>query len=78
MPKARVTKRPVDLVSSHDHEEEERGMLLCDDEPDGLSMPYSSSGQGIPTLPFRRLRPEENLVYYDEIIPDVNRNYYEY
>ena len=75
----RDTKRPVDLVSSHDDEDNEGPSLLCDDEPTGLEMPHSSTGLGQPTLPFRPLRPGENVLYYEETIPYVDRNeYFEY
>jgi hypothetical protein len=46
--------------------------LLCDDEPEGLTVPHSSTGLGAPTLPFK-LKPGETLVYYDEFIPDPDQ-----
>ena len=76
MAKPRDTKRPVDLVSSHDDDEDDAGTLLSDDEPEGLSEPHYSTGLGQPTLPFRPLRPGENLLYYEETIPDIDRNEY--
>ena len=75
MGKTRDTKRPVDLVSSHDEDEDAFPMLLSDDEPDGLTVPHSSTGLGGPTLPFR-LKPGENLLYWEEYIPDIDRNQY--
>jgi hypothetical protein len=75
MGKPRNTKRNVDLVSSHDDEDNDGPSLLCDDEPEGLSVPHSSTGLGGPTLPFR-LKPGENLLYWEEYIPDVDRNEY--
>jgi hypothetical protein len=76
MAKTRDTKRPVDLVSSHDDDENNDGpSLICDDEPEGLSVPHSSTGLGTHTLPFK-LRPGENLLYYEEYIPDIDRNEY--
>jgi hypothetical protein len=72
----RDTKRNVDLVSSHDGDEDNDGpSLLCDDEPTGIEMPHSSTGLVQPTLPFK-LKPGENLLYYEEYIPDVNHNEY--
>ena len=77
MAKTRDTKRPVDLVSSHDDDEDAFPMLIADDEPTGLEIPHSSTGLGgQPTLPFRPLRPGENLLYYEETIPYVDRNEY--
>jgi hypothetical protein len=75
MAKKRDTKRNVDLVSSHDDDEDEGPFLLCDEEPTGLSMPHLSTGFGAPTLSFK-LKPGENLLYYEEFIPDINRNEY--
>jgi len=71
----RDTKRNVDLVSSHDDDEEDGPYLLCDDEPEGLTVPHLSTGFGSPTLPFK-LKPGQNLLYYEENIPDINRNEY--
>jgi hypothetical protein len=72
----RDTKRNVDLVSSHDNDEDDAfPMLLCDDEPDGIAIPHSSTGLGTHTLPFR-LKPGENLLYYEETILYVDRNEY--
>jgi hypothetical protein len=67
----RDRKRNVDLVSSHD-DEEDGPSLLCDDEPEGLTVPHSSTGLGAPTLPFK-LKPGETLVYYEEFIPDPDQ-----
>jgi hypothetical protein len=75
MAKPRDTKRPVDLVSSHNDDEDEGPSLLCDDEPTGIEVPHSSTGLGTHTLPFK-LKPGENLLYYEEYIPDVDRNDY--
>jgi hypothetical protein len=73
--KPRNTKRNVDLVSSHSDDEEDGPSLLSDDEPTGLEIPHSSTGLGTHTLPFK-LKPGENLVYYQEWIPDVDHNEY--
>ena len=75
MGKPRNTKRNVDLVSSHSDDEEDGPSLLSDDEPTGLEIPHSSTGLGTHTLPFK-LKPGENLVYYQEWIPDVDHNEY--
>jgi hypothetical protein len=72
----RDTKRNVDLVSSHDDDEDNDGpSLICDDEPTGIEVPHSSTGLGTHTLPFK-LKPGENLLYYEEMIPYVDRNEY--
>ena len=43
----RDTKRPVDLVSSHDDDDDNDGpSLFSDDEPTGLEMLHSSTGLG--------------------------------
>ena len=55
----RKTKRNVDLVSSHDDEDNDGPSLICDDEPTGLEIPHSSTGLGGPTLRFRPLKPGE-------------------
>ncbi len=74
--KTRNTKRNVDLVSSHsDNEDNDGPYLLSDEEPTGLSMPLTSTESNTHTLPFK-LRPGENLVYYEEYIPDIDRNEY--
>ena len=75
MAKVRNTKRNVDLVSSHDDEDNDGPSLLCDNEPEGLSVPHSSTGLGAHTLPFK-LKPGENLLYYEEYIPSVDHNEY--
>jgi hypothetical protein len=78
MGKRRDTKRNVDLISSHD-DEEEGPSLLCEEGPAGLSQPETWTNENLPPhrLPLR-LRPGETLVEYEEIIPDVDRNEYAY
>ncbi|MDQ5869386.1 MAG: hypothetical protein M3530_06615 [Thermoproteota archaeon] len=82
MTKTRNTKRKVDLVSSHSDDEEEGPSLICATEledPSAVSMLQSTTRSGTynppHTLPYK-LRPGENLVYYEEYIPDVDRNEY--
>jgi len=82
MGKRRDTKRNVDLISSHDDDDEERGMLLCEEGPTGLgslSQPETWTNENLPphTLPLR-LRPGETLVEYQEFIPDVDRDRNDY
>lgn len=75
LPKVRrsPTKRNVDLVSSHDDEDEEEGpgLMSATDEQD----PPALSSEILHEVPFR-LKPGENLLYYEEYVPYVDRNEY--
>ena len=64
----RDTKRNVDLVSSHsDNEDDEGPYLLCDEEdPSPVSELYRNTEKRL------GVRPDENVIEYEEYIPDPN------